>query len=194
MASANEQQPVSEWLSALKRGEELAAQQLWDSYVGRLLALARRKLQQLPRGAYDEEDVVISAFNSFIAGVQAGRIASVKDRHNLWTLLVVITARKVVARTRYLHRDKRIPDPLQFDGEVAGVIGNEPSPEFAAEVADEYGRLLALLDEEPLRKIAIMKMEGFTNEEIGSALNCAKRTVQRKLERIRRIFEEEADG
>ena len=46
------------------------------------------------------------------------------------------------------------------------VAGREPSPEFAAEVADQFRRLLALLPTEELRAIAVWKMEGYCNQEI----------------------------
>ncbi len=53
----------------------------------------------------------------------------------------------------------------------------------------EVGRLLGLLDD-PLRRIALWKLDGYTNEEIAGAgmMDCAVRTVERKLERIRGIW------
>jgi DNA-directed RNA polymerase specialized sigma24 family protein len=65
------------------------------------------------------------------------------------------------------------------------VIGPEPSPEFAAMVAEECGRLLDGLPDESLRTVALMKMEGYTNDEIADRLDCGPRTVTRKLNIIR---------
>ncbi len=61
------------------------------------------------------------------------------------------------------------------------------------QTAEEYRRLLALLDDEQLRQIAEMKMAGYTNAEIGQRLRPqrAVATIERKLARIRRIWEEE---
>ena len=61
------------------------------------------------------------------------------------------------------------------------------TPEFAAQVAEECQRLLGLLPEE-LRRVAVWKMEGHTNDEIASSLDCALRSVERKLERIRNLW------
>ena len=50
----------------------------------------------MPRVAADEEDVALSAFDSFCRGAQRGRFPQLDDRDNLWRLLVVITSRKAV--------------------------------------------------------------------------------------------------
>ena len=68
------------------------------------------------------------------------------------------------------------------------VVGDEPTPEFAAQVAEEYQRLLDLLGDESLRQVAVWKMEGLTNDEIAGRLDCSRRTVARKLETIRIIW------
>jgi DNA-directed RNA polymerase specialized sigma24 family protein len=59
-----------------------------------------------------------------------------------------------------------------------------PTPEFAALVADEFGRLLDGLDD-ALRRVAILRMEGHGNDEIAARLGCGRRTVERKLAVIR---------
>lgn len=67
--------------------------------------------------------------------------------------------------------------------------GREPSPAFAAQVADEFQRLLEVLDDDTLRLIALSKLEGDTNDQIGRKLSVSLRTVERKLELIRRIWQ-----
>jgi hypothetical protein len=57
---------VSHWIQRLSAGEkELPAQQLWERYFGRLVSLARASLGTLPIRFADEEDVALSAFDSF---------------------------------------------------------------------------------------------------------------------------------
>src|SRR5436853_5155366 len=56
---------VSLWISQLTAGDAGAAQHLWERYFQRLVGLARKKLQDAPRRAADEEDVALSAFDSF---------------------------------------------------------------------------------------------------------------------------------
>ena len=70
-------------------------------------------------------------------------------------------------------------------------MGDEPTPAFAAQVAEECQRLLDRLGDETLRRIAVWKMEGFTNDEIAGQLDCSPRTVTLKLQAIRIIWSEE---
>ena len=58
-------------------------------------------------------------------------------------------------------------------------------------MAEECGRLLSLLGDGDLRKLAIWKMEGYTNEEIAGKLGRSVPTVERKLARIRQAWERE---
>src|SRR5262249_39832140 len=153
-----------------------AAQPLWERYHGRLVALARARLQSARRRAADEEDVVQSAFHSFFRGVSDGRFPQLNDSNNLWQLLVLITARKAVDQFVYQNRKRRGSGTLQGesrispglpggdDAAIEQVVGDEPTPEFAAQVAEEYARLLDSLGNETLSRVAVWKMEGFTND------------------------------
>jgi DNA-directed RNA polymerase specialized sigma24 family protein len=184
---------VTPWLSLLRDGDPEAAQRIWDRYFRRLVRLARKKLLGRRLGIADEEDVAISALDSFCRNVREGRFPQLTDRDGLWRLLIVITARKAAHLLRDQGRQKRdgrrakFAGPLDSDGDQVALdqlIGNEPSVDFAARVAEEFERLLALLDDDQ-RTIAIAKLEGRTNEQIAAHLNRALRTVERKLKLIR---------
>jgi DNA-directed RNA polymerase specialized sigma24 family protein len=189
---------VSHWIGQLRAGDPVAAQHLWEGYFRRLVGLARGKLQSLPRRAADEEDVALSAFASFCRGAQGGRFPQLADRNDLWRLLVTITARKALHLARDERSQKRgggaVRDEAALgnrDGsaeEFAAIdelLGREPTPAFAAQVAEECQRLLESLGDADLRAIAIWKMEGYTTEEIAAKLRRAPRTVERKLDLIR---------
>jgi DNA-directed RNA polymerase specialized sigma24 family protein len=189
---------VTQWLDQAQAGDAAAAQPLWQRYFARLVALARVKLQGAPRGMADEEDVALSAFDSFFRGAEQGRFPHLHDRDNLWSLLVVITARKAANLKRDQGRQKRggaAPEgkaAKRDDLELAEVIGHEPSPEFAAQVAEQCQRLLDGLKDDVCRAVALCKMEGYTNEEIALKLCCAPRTVERKLALIRGLWEKDS--
>jgi DNA-directed RNA polymerase specialized sigma24 family protein len=194
---------VTYWIDLLKAGDHAAAQPLWEAYFRRLVGLARAKLQGTPRRAADEEDVALSAFDSFCRGAEAGRFPQLRDRNDLWHLLVKLTARKAGHLVRHERRRKRGGGQVHSEAALAGadsaaeepalanVIGQEPTPEFAAQVAEEYQRLLERLGSAELRSIALWKLEGDTTEEIGAKLACAPRTVERKLQRIRALWAKE---
>jgi DNA-directed RNA polymerase specialized sigma24 family protein len=187
---------VTHWLGLLKAGDSAAAQPLWQRYFRRLVGLARLKLQGAPRRAADEEDAALSAFASFCCAVEAGRFPRLDDRHDLWQLLVLLTARKAVNLRKHEQRQKRGSGRVVAEadlgaegtGEEAGleqVIGDEPTPAFAAQVADECRRLLEMLGDDQLRALAVARMEGFSTGELADCLGVAPRTVERKLHKIR---------
>ena len=193
-------------LDLLRAGQTpAAAQEIWQRYFQRLAGLARKKLAHGPRRAADEEDVALSAFNSFFRGVEAGRFPRLDDRDDLWQVLVMLAERKAVDQRRRDQADKRGGGRVRGDSaflgtqgadEAAGfdeAIGPEPSPEFAATVADECRRLFNALDDPELRVVALLKMEGFTSEEIGRSLERAPRSIERKLHTIRKVWESLAD-
>ncbi len=190
---------VTHWIHAIKKGESAAANALWEHYFDKLVRLARRKLDGMPRRIADEEDVALSAFDSFCRAAAQGRFPDLADRDSLWRLLIQMTARKAVDLIRYNARQKRkvlgesvLGQEESTDAQgFAQVIGDEPTPEFAAMVTEEYERLLALLEDPELEEIAIAKMEGFKNAEIARQRGCAVRTVERQLHLIRRKWDEE---
>jgi len=186
--------PISVWLEQLKRGDSAAAQPLWENYFTRLVALARERLRGTPRAAADEEDVALSAFDSFCRGAECGRFPRLNDRGDLWQLLVMLTVRKAISRARYENREKRRP-PRQTgkdpDDPLEQAPGCEPTPEFAAQVAEEVRRLLGLLPAGEFRSVAMWKMEGFSNAEIAAKLHRSEGTVERKLAFIRKCWQSE---
>lgn len=88
----------------------------------------------------------------------------------------------MLGETAFLSRDE---DGVGIDQ----VLGSEPTPEFAAQVAEECRRLLQELDDATLRTIAILKMEGHTVDEIAARLGSTKRTIERRLHIIRKTWE-----
>jgi RNA polymerase sigma factor (sigma-70 family) len=196
---------VTRWVTALQGGDTDAAQPLWERYYRRLIALARQKLQAARRRAADEEDVVQNAFHSFFRGVARGRFPLLRDRDNLWRLLVVITARKALDQLAHEHSRRRgggtFPGESRIypggaardEAALEQVVGAEPTPAFAAQVAEQCQRLLELLGDATLRQVAVWKMEGCTKDEIAERLDCSRRTVARKLETIRIIWSGEPE-
>ena len=60
-----------------------------------------------------------------------------------------------------------------------------PSEDLAHEFTDFVESLVTSSDDPSLKKISLMKLSGFSNEEIAQELQCARSTVQRKLALIR---------
>jgi DNA-directed RNA polymerase specialized sigma24 family protein len=187
---------ISVWIEQLKAGDRDAAGRLWECYYRRLVGLACKKLGDLPRRAHEEEYVVQNVLNSFFQCAQEGNLPQLSDRDDLWSLLVVITARKAVNQRVPELRAKRggghIRGESALDNDnatspgIAGIVGAEPTPEFAAQVTEQLYRLMEDLDDPAHRLIAFWKLEGRTNPEIARHLDCSLSAVERKLRMIRR--------
>jgi RNA polymerase sigma factor (sigma-70 family) len=183
---------ITRWIGQLQAGDAAAAQPLWERYFRQMVDLARRKLLGARPRSADEEDVALSAFDSFCRGLKRGRFPDLQDRDNLWKLLIVLTARKASHLLRDEQRLKRGDgQTAESSRQLEDAVSLEPSPEFAAEVAENCRRLLEILGNAELRTIALSKMEGATTEEIARELSCAPRTVERKLRLIRSLWDQE---
>ena len=164
---------------------------------------SRTQLRVTARRAADEEDVALSAFDSLCRGAERGRFPELTDRDSLWRLLVTITLRKAHDLRRDEQRQKRGGGKVFGESALGNaadsaaeagleqVIGREPDPELAAQVAEECRRLLGRLEDAALQSLALLKMEGYTNDELATQLDCGLRTVERKLRLIRQIWAQE---
>jgi DNA-directed RNA polymerase specialized sigma24 family protein len=187
---------VTQWISALRQGDQLAAQELWEAYFRRLVGLAHARLRDAPRRIADEEDVALSAFDSFCRGARAGRFPRLDDRNDLWQILVLITVRKAIDLRNYEGRSSRGRGRVQSLTELTqerleAIDGDEPTPALAAQLAEEFQRLMEQLGDSTLQRVATWKLEGYTDLEIAARLGCVTRTVERKLARIRTIWARE---
>jgi RNA polymerase sigma factor (sigma-70 family) len=180
----NSNASVTEWIVDLRAGDSQAVQRLWERYFAQLVRLARSRLQ--PRGYLDGEDVALSAFDSFCHAAERGRFPQLGDRNDLWRLLVFITIRKI---SKVIERERAVIHgggvEHEGDSSLEQVLAREPDPEFAAEMAETFRRLIEDLGDDTLRRIAVWKMEGFTNEEIAVRLDCSLKTVSNKLRLVR---------
>jgi DNA-directed RNA polymerase specialized sigma24 family protein len=200
---------VMGWIGDLTagRGVDSAAQALWERYYDRLVTLAQKRLRARPSPVTEAEDAAASAFGSFCRGAAAGRYPRLGGRDDLWGLLVTITVRKVAdqierdsAQKRDWRRLRNETDLIggagagpgggpEGEGELARIVGREPTPEFAAMVAEECKILLDRLQDPVLRQVALLRMEGYQNDEIVQQLGSSLRSVERKLARIRKTWQ-----
>lgn len=194
-------QDISQWISDLKRGDEQAVQLIWEEYFEKLVRMARRQLKGTQCRVVDEEDVALSAMNSFVQNAADGRFPKLDDRDDLWKLLVTITARKVFKQRRRQYAQKRGAGAVRGESVFAGgladsgamgigqILGKEPTPELALMTAETCQKMLDELGDDTLKAIARLKLEGNSKVEIAEKLGCVTRTVDRKLDRIRKKWQ-----
>src|SRR4051812_45659239 len=95
---------ITRLIAPLKGGGEEAAREFWRRYFETLVRLARGRLKGARRAAADEEDVALSALDSFIASATSGRFPRLEDRDDLWRILVTITTRKAIDQMQHERR------------------------------------------------------------------------------------------
>ncbi len=175
---------------------------MWERYSAALLRLAQSRFPGAITAAADEEDLVQSVFQTLWTGASAGRWDTVKDRDELWWLLLAITRRKAINRQAYNTRLKRGAgvEPIHQAETLCGdssptpldrVADERPPPELILMLEEEQQRLLGCLRDDVLRSIAVMKLEGDSHEQIAQKLDVTPRTVIRKLNLIREAWSKE---
>ncbi len=185
---------ITQWIGGLREGNSEAAEIVWHRFYERLVRIANQRLQNSQRRVADGDDVIVDAFDSFFRGAQDGRFPKLADRNDLWDVLLLLTCRKATNQKTSFQRKKRGSGTVRGEsvlGELALgelVQSPEPTPEFAAELVEQLRIRLSSLDDPLLEKIALMKMEGFSNAEIAEAIDKKQRTVQRKLKTIRELW------
>jgi len=112
-----------------------------------------------------------------------GKFAQIEDPDHLWRLLLKITRNKFLEKTSISGKEQNQGDLAEW------IPGRGSAPDVIVQGKIEFNRLLDLLPAD-LRRIALLKLDGFTNREIAREVNRAPVTVSRKLSRIRRIWME----
>lgn len=194
---------ISQWIAALKAGEKRAVEELWNRYCGQLLEEARRRLGNIPKRAADEEDIAQSVLFCLFRGATAGRFEDVRNRDDLWWLLLAITRQKTVDMVRRETAVKRGGGRVGGEGSLAHqvdgryqptldeLIGDQPTPDLLAMMEEQSRRLLGTLRDDPLRRIAVLRIEGYTVEEIALKMSVSTRSIERKLQLIRNQWTKE---
>ncbi|MCA9004961.1 MAG: sigma-70 family RNA polymerase sigma factor [Planctomycetaceae bacterium] len=185
MSNLNSQELLQMYLA----GQSEAATAIFDRYVARLIALARRRIGSKLGRRVDAEDIVQSAYRSFF--VHAGNDEYLLNKAgDLWRLLASITLHKLygqiekhTAAKRSLNRE----DPT--DLATAAAKTPEPSAEEVVAIIEELHLVIQELPPEE-RLVLMASLQGQENPEISRSLNKSERTVRRLLANARRKVEQ----
>jgi RNA polymerase sigma-70 factor (ECF subfamily) len=181
-------------LELFRAGDQDAARQLFDRYVDRLVALARRRISQRLAGRVDPEDVVQSVFRTFFGRVKAGQF-TIESQDDLTKLLVRITVHKTLRQVEYHQAAKRSTNLETVQGSVSQdrlteILDREPTPAEANSFLDQLEHFLDQL--KPFeRQVLELRIQGYSNEEIAEELGTYDRRIRRVMERIRGVAEKD---
>ncbi|MEM8912212.1 MAG: ECF-type sigma factor [Planctomycetota bacterium] len=195
-------------LGRVREGDEDATTILWENYFQPLVRLAGTRMPANLRRTGDEEDIALSAFHSFIAGVRRDQFPDLSGPDNLWGLLITLTSRKVNAHLRRSTRQKRGGGNVRGESVFIDASGDGVGkgleqfdsaddvgmrPDLRLELAEACESLLEDLGDEQLRQIAVMRMDGYLVDDIAEQLCVSKRAVERRLALIRKTWSERTD-
>src|SRR5689334_7192581 len=173
------------WFELFKKGDETAAQELFDRYVDQVMKLARRHLNRPLAGRVDAEDIAQSVFRTFFHRARK-RQFQIDEADDLCKLLARITVHKTFRQIAFHRRTKRdahkeAREPQEM---LMGRLASGPTPEEAVQFIDQLENFLTKL--QPIeRQILELRMEGHNNLEIAEKLGISDRKIRRLMERIR---------
>jgi ECF sigma factor len=188
--STSEDRVAAQALHDLAEGRQSseAVEELYDHVIARLVQWARMMLGKVPRGAADEDDVALNAFEKFCASATAGRFPQVERIEQVWPILYTLTLQTTSRLRHYVYAQKRDPRRV-IEINVDALEDRKPSGEQVTDSIDQKECLISVLRDDGLRRIASMVYEGWTNPEIATRMHQSIETVQRKRTLIRRAWE-----
>ncbi|TWT92732.1 ECF-type sigma factor [Stieleria varia] len=185
----NSDEEISMLIERIKSGrDDEASAALWENYFERLKAVAKRNLGGVSTRSSDEEDVALSAMHSFFRRAEGGGFEELSNRNELWSLLLTIVIRKAQAQRRRANAQKRGHDAVRGEsvfnniaGKAGAGLSGVAGDAGLASLLLEGTERLHQLDDPTLQRIAVLKLEGYTINEIADRLRLARSTVKRKI-------------
>jgi RNA polymerase sigma-70 factor (ECF subfamily) len=179
---------VDSFVRSLRAGDPGATKEVFDLYVDRLVAMARKRISLRLAGRIDPEDIVQSVFRTFFHRAKQGQFQfSAED--DICRILARITVHKTLRQVAHHQAGKRDAGRDAGGGDesqdlVVNLLSKEPSPDEAMQLLDQMQFFLARLADED-RKILELRMLGFSTLEISKKLDITDRKIRRRMEIIR---------
>jgi DNA-directed RNA polymerase specialized sigma24 family protein len=171
-----------ELLNELGDGRPAAYDALFARYARRLARLAERHLSRRVAARADGEDVVQSAFRTFVRRHRRDEFR-IHSSGELWRLLARITWRKALTQARRHTAGPRDVGAEAADGagQLAAALSREPDPGAALLLGETIERLLHGLPEWYGRLLEL-RLANHSVAEIAPRLNISRQTAYRALD------------
>lgn len=186
-----------ELVEQCRAGSDSAASELFNRYVSRLMAVARRRISERMNARVDPEDVVQSVFRTFFTRLKEDQFEIVGD-DDLSKLLVRITLHKTLRQIAFHRAARRDPNHEAPQGDVTRqdilqVMGKEPTPITVIAFMDQLDHFLNRLTPDE-QQILTLRLQGYSTEEIAKQTNSYDRKIRRVLDRVKAVVKEEDMG
>ncbi len=199
---------VTRWIPGLKHGNQEAQAWVLARYYQRVLRQADERLGRTPRRAHDEEDVASEVFQQFLQQAQSNGFRQLEDRTDLEGILLLLTQRratdlfrKTVARRKFEVGESALGNAI--NGPANGPLDAQSCERsidaegtLTRELAETIRGLFHSIEcqELKLEQIAILRLQGYSADEIADQVGELRRTVYRRLELIRDRWQESLEN
>lgn len=181
----NSESNATEWVAQWRRGDEQAAQKLYDQYAERLARLAASNMEARLKRRLSEDDIVQSVFHSFFNRTADQRI-SIENSRELWNLLVTMTLAKTRSAGRHHRALKRTVAAEVASTEsdwLPDALAEGPSPSEALIFVETVEQITKDLPPKH-REILALRMAGNARTEIARITGLSRQTIYRVLQLI----------
>ncbi|MFL5330799.1 MAG: RNA polymerase sigma factor [Gemmataceae bacterium] len=172
----------------LNAGDADAAAAIFEQYAARLIALARKHIDERVRSKVDQDDIAQSVFRTFFRRAGTGQF-DLANEDGLWALLAEIAVRKCHKWNRHFHTRKRNAAREAAPDAAPETAARDPGPDEATALADLVEQLLRGLEGRE-RVICEQRLQGEPVAVIAHRAGCSEATVFRALDTIKARLEE----
>jgi RNA polymerase sigma-70 factor (ECF subfamily) len=178
----------------LRQGDQDAARRVYDTFVRRLMGLARHRLSQPILRREDPEDIAQSAIASFFRRDRL-KPFDLRSKNDLWALLAKITLRKCGHRVEYylaacrdVNREASPgPGPDESSLEIQA-IARDPTADEVAMFEDTVRHLLTGMEDRD-REVVSLVLEGFSVPEIHARTQRSEYMIRKVIDKVRDRWE-----
>lgn len=184
---------ITEAILALGNSDSDAVQKLWDRYFQKLCGFVEGQMYQRHKRHFSADQLAADAFREIAAGLQKNAFNSVRNRDELWQMLMLIASRRTISAG--IRQDRLIRGGGNVHGEsVFGSGGMEnlidflerdPGPEEWSELQELKNLLHQRLPTDLHRRIADLRLALYSVAEIAEQVTRTEVNVNHHLQRIR---------
>ena len=85
-------------------------------------------------------------------------------------------------------------EPGDLSYGINRIMDENRMPESASDVLSTYQELLPKIHDEQTVRTVLLRMEGYTNAEIATKLQCSVSRVEQRIAKVRRIWQSELES
>jgi RNA polymerase sigma-70 factor, ECF subfamily len=168
-------------IARLRRGDNQAASEFYDRYVKRVFGLVHQQMSGRLHAVAQPEDIVQSVFKSIFRGLTTGDYDA-PESGSLWRLMAIVAVNKVRQNARRRLAGKRDTRRTQYLVELESFEAKSSGTpeEFELAIREAIEGLKPFEQE-----VVVLRVQGFTVEDISNELNRSRRGIERALQKIR---------